>query len=96
MSPNTSYYITIGFLLLQVLTFVYSLSQTMTTPTRNLSTVSRAVNNDVYTSSRFRTTTAAVNDYFAGAAIIDEAGRLLLTTKERLIFHSKAVEGLEH
>jgi hypothetical protein len=69
---------------------------TTPTPTRNLSTFSRAVNSAAFTTGRFRTTvtTANVNTFFANGAVIDEAGQAGLAPNDWIVFHSKAVEGL--
>jgi hypothetical protein len=98
MSPKLFNRCAKALLLLLVLTSTYAFSTKMTTPTptRNLSTLSRAVNSAAFTTGRFRTTgtVANVNTFFANGAVIDEAGQVGLAPKDRIIFHSKAVEGL--
>jgi hypothetical protein len=101
MSPKLFNCCAKTLLLLLVLTSTYAFStkitkMTIPTPTRNLSTLNRAVNSANFTTGRFRTTgtVANVNTFFANGAVIDEAGRAGLAPKDRIVFHSKAVEGL--
>jgi hypothetical protein len=65
------------------------------TPTRDLSTLRRALNRSTYTTTRFNTVAATTTTFLSQSALLDEAGRASLVGKDRLTFFDKATASLE-
>lgn len=68
---------------------------TTPSPSKNLTNLKNAVDLAEANANRFRTEAKSPNAFFAAAGLITEEQRKDLTSKERLAFYAKAIEGIE-
>jgi hypothetical protein len=75
--------------------FIIPVTMFNSTPTKDLSTIRKAVDRTTYNAGHFHTVPANATDFLAKAALLDETARNALTPKERISFHAKAIEGIQ-